>query len=374
VDADVVVVGVGTAGSAALWRLARRGVAVVGVEQFEPGHDRGSGHGESRIIRTAYHEDPAYVPLVREAWPLWRSLEEESGAAVLTQTGALMIGPAGGELLTGVAAAVRTHGLDHQLLDGEACRRRFPQHRLHPGDEAVFEPDAGFLRPELAIKAMTARATASGATLLTGHRVHAVEPAPDGVRVVLDGRTITARHGVVCAGAWLPGLLPTFAGPLEVERQVQAWFPVADPMVYTPERFPVFIREHDKHFLYGFPTLDGKTVKVGIHHEGRTVEPDEIDRTIHDADTAPLGALVAALVDGADPMPSRAAICMYTNAPDGHFVIGRVPGIDTLTVVSACSGHGFKFAPVVGEIAADLAVDGASDRPIALFDPRRLLT
>ena len=373
-DADVVVVGVGTAGSAALWRLAHRGATVIGVEQFEPGHDRGSGHGESRIIRTTYHEHPAYVPLVREAWQLWRSLEAESGVTVLTRTGALMIGPTGGELLTGVAAAVRTHGLDHEWLDAAECGRRFPQHRIGPGEEAVFEPDAGFLRAERAIQAMTARAIAGGATLLTNRRVQAVESAPSGVRVVVDGESVTARHVVICAGAWLPGLLQTFARVLEVERQVPVWFPVAHPMEYGPERFPVFIREHDAHRLYGVPTVDGKTVKVGIHHEGSAANPDEVDRVVRDADTATLSSLVAALLDGVDPVPSHVTVCMYTNAPDGHFVIGPVPGVENVTVVSACSGHGFKFAPVLGEITADLALDGGTARVIDLFAPARLVS
>ncbi len=372
-DADVVVVGVGTAGSAVLWRLAARGIKVIGVEQFEPGHDRGSGHGESRIIRTAYHEHPAYVPLVREAWRLWRSLERESGAAVLTRTGALMIGPSGGELLRGVASAIGAHDLDHEWLDAEACGRRFPQHRLAPTEEAVFEPDAGFLRPEPAIRTMAARATVAGAVLLTGRRVGAVEPVSRGVRVALDDEAIIARHAIVCAGPWVAGLLPALREKLQVERQVQAWLPVHDAALYGAERFPVFIRERAGHFLYGVPAVDGKAVKVGIHHEGAAVDPDAIDRRVRDADLSTVSSLVAALLDGVNPVPSHAAVCMYTNAPDGHFVIGRVSGLGNVTVVSACSGHGFKFAPVVGEIAADLALDGNTARPIALFDPSRLL-
>lgn len=371
-DADVVVVGAGSAGSATLWRLAQRGVHAIGVEQFEPGHSQGSGHGESRIIRTAYHEHPAYVPLVRSAWQLWRSLEAATGTRLLTRTGAVMIGPANGELIGGVLAAVRTHDLPYEELDHIACRVRFPPHALDMTDVAVVERDAGFLRPELAIRTMAAAAVAAGATLITATPVRRVESVPGGARVLLDGGTLTARHVVVCAGAWVGELLPSLRGLLQVERQVQAWFPVQDRSMYAPARFPVFIRESGEHFLYGVPSPNHRGLKVGIHHEGAPTTPRTINRSVGHADIATLTTLVQQLLRGVEQAPLRATVCMYTNAPDGHFVIGAAPGFDGVTVVSACSGHGFKFAPVLGEIAADLAVDGRTEHPTALFDPARL--
>ena len=371
-DADVVVVGAGTAGSATLWRLAERGVHAIGIEQFEPGHSQGSGHGESRIIRTAYHEHPAYVPLVRSAWRLWRSLEAATGTSLLTRTGAVMIGPSDGELITGVLAAVRTHDLEFEQLDQDACRDRFPQHVLGVTEVAVVEPDAGFLRPELAIRTMAESAVAAGATLITTTQARGVESAPGGVRVLMDSGTLTARHVVICAGAWVADLLPSLRASLQVERQVQAWFPARDRSMYDPERFPVFIRESGRHFLYGIPSPNGQAVKAGIHHEGVSTSPRTIDRSVSHADVAVLTALVDELLREVGPAADRATVCMYTNAPDGHFVIGAAPGLDNVTVVSACSGHGFKFAPVLGEIAADLAVDGGTDHPIELFDPDRL--
>jgi sarcosine oxidase len=373
VDADVVVVGVGSAGSAALWRLALRGARVIGIEQFQPGHDRGSGHGESRIIRTAYHEHPAYVPLVRSAWQLWRSLEAATRTTLLTRTGAVMIGPSDGGLLTGALAAARAHELAYELLDADTCRGRFPQHVLDPGEAAITEPDAGFLRPELAIRTMSSAAAAHGGTLVTAERVKAIEPVGGGVRVVVDRRAFTARHVVVCAGAWVGDVLPALGIPLQVERQVQAWFPVRDASRYGPERFPVFIRQREGHFVYGIPSPDGRTVKAGVHHEGQITNPGVIDRSIGDSDVTVLGALIEKMLPGVVPVPSRATVCMYTNTPDGHFAVGAVPGLDKVTVVSACSGHGFKFAPVLGEIAADLALHGGTEYPIDLFDPRRLL-
>jgi len=372
VDADVVVVGAGTAGSATLWQLAQRGVDAIGVEQFEPGHAQGSAHGESRIIRTAYHEHPAYVPLVRSSWQLWRSLEAATGTSLLTRTGAVMIGPADGELITGVLAAVHTHDLPYEELDQASCQDRYPQHVLGPTEVAVFEPDAGFLRPELAIRTMAAAAVAGGATLITATPARGVEAVPGGARVLLDSGTLTARHVVVCAGAWVGELLPSLRAALQVERQVQAWFPARDRSVYAPARFPVFIRETCGHFVYGIPSPDGHALKVGIHHEGMPTSAGTVDRSVSQADIALLTSVVTQLLRGVEQAADRATVCMYTNAPDGHFVIGAAPGFDNVTVVSACSGHGFKFAPVLGEIAAGLAVDGGTDHPIALFDPARL--
>src|SRR5437588_111710 len=199
-DADVLVVGVGSVGSMALWRLAGRGVRAVGLERFEPGHDHGSGHGESRMIRSAYSEGPRYVPLVREAFGLWRELEAEAGAELLTVTGGLMIGRAAGALVAGALASARAHGLEHEVL----------------------------------------------------------EPA----------------------AAWLGGLLPGLGLPLRVERQVMTWFPADEPDRFAPERFPVFIRERPGGHGYGLPSLDGRTVKVAIHHGGRPVDPDRPDRAV----------------------------------------------------------------------------------------------
>ena len=371
-DADVVVVGAGTAGSATLWHLAQRGVHAIGVEQFEPGHSQGSAHGESRIIRTAYHEHPAYVPLVRSAWQLWRSLEAATGTSLLTRTGAVMIGPADGELITGVLAAVRAHELPYEELDQAACLDRFPQHVLRPTEVAVVEPDAGFLRPELAIRTMAASAVAAGATLITATSANGVEAVPGGARVLLDNGTLTAKHVVICAGAWVGELLPSLRPALQVERQVQAWFPARDRSMYAPNRFPVFIRESSGHFLYGIPSPNGHALKVGIHHEGVPTSARIVNRSVSQADIASLTTLVNQVLRAVEQTPDRATVCMYTNAPDGHFVIGAAPGFDNVTVVSACSGHGFKFAPVLGQIAADLAVGGRTDHPIALFDPARL--
>ncbi len=373
-QADVAVVGVGAMGAATMWRLAARGARVVGFERFSPGHDRGSSHGESRIIRTAYFEDPRYVPLVRSAFGLWRRLEADTGTALLTTTGALTIGAPDGTLVAGVLASAREHGLDHELLDAARARRRFPRHRLATGEVAVYEQAAGVLRPESAVAAMAQAAERLGARLHRDTEVLGLDAGPGGVEVRTAGGAHRARHAVVAVGAWLGSLLPGLGLPLRIERQVQVWFPVGDPAAWRPGRCPVWIDEvaPGRH-RYGLPSLDGRTIKVAAHHEGTTTTADELDRQVHPADLEPACAYVRERLDGVGPVPARAAVCMYTNTPDRHFVVGPAPGLAGVTVLSACSGHGFKFAPVIGEVAADLALEGGTTYPIGLFAPERLL-
>lgn len=366
---DVIVVGAGTMGSMALWHLAGRGVAAVGLEQFSPGHDLGSGHGESRMTRTAYFEGPEYVPLVQAALPLWRRLEAEAGADLLTVTGGLMIGRPDGELVAGSLRSARAHGLPCELLGPAEAGLRFPQHRLAADEVALWDEGAGVLRPEPAIRAAAERARALGAELVVGARVTAIEADAGGVTVRAGDATYRAGQAIVCAGAWLGRLLPDLGLPLQVERQVMTWFPATDPAAFAPDRFPVFVHERGDRAGYGLPSLDGATVKVAVHHGGRAGDPDGLDRTVTEADIAPAAAMVADTLLGLTPVPSRAVVCMYTNTPDLRFAVGRVG--PSLTVVSACSGHGFKFAPVLGEIAADLALDGRTAHEVAGFSPLR---
>jgi len=373
---DVAVVGVGAMGSAALWRLASRRASVVGFDQFAPPHDLGSSHGESRVIRTAYFEGPDYVPLVRRAFELWRRLEQESGASILMMTGALMIGRPDSALIAGTLASARAHGLVHEALDRAAMAARYPQHRLDPDDIGVYEADAGLLRPEQGIAAAISRAEALGATIRRDTPVTAIDMAgAEGVRLVAGGETYTARHVVVSVGAWLGRLLPHLRLPLVVERQIPVWFPLRDAELYSPARFPVFLRAlaGNRH-RYGFPTLDGVTAKMAIHHEGAATSPDAVDRTARAEDLAPVESFVRDYMRGLAPEAARGSVCMYTNTPDEHFIIGPVPGLPALTLLGGFSGHGYKFMPVVGDIAADLALNGRTDYPIDLFAPDRFAT
>jgi sarcosine oxidase len=374
-DADVGVVGLGSMGSLALWQLARRGASALGFEQFEPGHDRGAGHGESRIIRTSYREGAQYVPLVRAAFQQWRELERESGRELLTLTGAVMIGEPDGHYLRGVLDTARSLDLPHRLLTPEEARDRYPQHVLEPGEMMFVEEGGGLLRPERCVRTAFERALAGGARALTNARVGEVREAADHVEIRTDRGAYRVERALIAVGAWTSKLLAGLGLPLWVERQVMVWFRARRPQRFSPRRFPVFMRQYGDRSWYGFPSLDGSTVKVAIHHggDGRPADPDRLDRDVHAADLDPLRALVGSRLPDLDPTPVRAQVCIYTNTADGHFVIGRAPGMERVILLGPMAGHGFKFAPAVGQAGAELALGGATSLPIDGFAPARLV-
>lgn len=372
VEVDVAVVGIGAMGSMTLWRLAARGAHVVGFEQFEPGHDRGSSHGESRGIRTAYWEAPQYVPLLQKAFGLWRQLEEESQVQLLHMGGYLLFGRPTGPLIGGTLASGRRFGIAHELLDEREMARRYPQHRTVPGEVAVYEKEAGVLLPEIAIVTAVRRAEDLGAVVLRHTPVESIRPEPEGIIVSAGSDTYRARHVIVSVGAWLEGFLPSLAIPLEIERQVLAWFPVRNPELFTLHNFPVFVREVDgARQRYGFPTLDGKTIKLAVHHEGQATNAADIDRATHASDLLPLEDFIGQYLNGVEAAAVRTQVCMYTNSPDSHFLVGPHPILPAVTILGAFSGGGFKFASVIGDVAADLALEGGTDYPISYFAPAR---
>ena len=364
----VAVVGCGAMGAATGWRLAERGVQVVCFDRHSPPHTLGSSHGESRIIRTAYFEGPWYVPLVQEAFPLWRTLEQQSGASLLTMTGALMIGPPSAEAVVGARTAASTHALDAHLLDPDELRRRYPAHVISDDDVAVLDVQAGFLRPEAAVGALIDRMVALGGEIRRGVVVKDVSGQADGVEVATDETRERFDAAVIAAGPWMRDLYPM---PLSVERQVMAWFEIESADWLTPERFPVFIREIDGVGVYGVPTLDGVSVKIARHHSGELTDPENVRREVADAELDPLRTFAAAHLRGLTARVIRTAVCLYTNTPDEEFVLDLHPGDPRVVVISACSGHGFKFAPVVGDIAADLVCDGRTARDISRFSMAR---
>ncbi|MFW6639340.1 N-methyl-L-tryptophan oxidase [Nocardiopsis algeriensis] len=384
IETDTVVVGLGAMGAQALWQLARSGVDAVGVEQYSPGHSRGSSHGESRIIRTAYLEGAEYVPFVHAAWRAWADLEEASGSCLVLRTGALVLGAPGSAAVAGTLTAAGHHGLAHSRLSGQELAERFPQHAVRPGEEGVFEEEGGVVLPEAAITTALRLARAAGAEVLTGTRVTRIEPDPDRPRVLAGDTEIRARRVVVTAGAWLPQLLPDAMAPvrMRVERRVLGWFRTTqDPSPHAGG--PVFARdEPDGTTWYGFPSLDGRTVKIGIHAEapgsgdrpgaqwGEPVDPDAGPREPDGADARRLAELAAGL-RGVEELPERMAPCMYTMTPDEHFVIGLRRDLPGLVLAGGFSGHGYKFASAVGEALSDLARHGRTDLPIGMFDPHR---
>jgi sarcosine oxidase len=370
---DAVVIGLGVMGSAALASLARRGRPAVGIERFAPGHDRGSSHGATRIIRLGYFEHPSYVPLLRAAYPLWRELSARSGAPLLSITGIVEIGAPEGELVAGTLRASRLHGLPHEVLDAPSLMRRFPAFRV-PGEFiAVFQPEGGFVRAELAVQALLAEARAAGAETRSAERVLAVESHGAGVRVLTERGAIAAGCAVVAAGPWVRSLLPDI--PVTVTRQVMGWFKPQDAeqaALFAPGRFPVFLLEGLHGLLYGFPADGSAGVKVARHHHaGETIEPDSYDRAVSRADEALIRTMLDAHLPGASGPLLNATTCRYTMAPDGDFILDRLPGHPQIIVASPCSGHGFKFAPLIGEIVADLATEGATKHDISRFSLSR---
>jgi sarcosine oxidase len=365
---DVVVIGLGVTGSAALRELARRGRRVLGIERFSPGHDRGSSHGATRIIRLGYFEHPSYVPLLRRAYALWRELEAAAGQKLLHVTGIAEIGPPDGVLVRGTLASAQLHTLAHKVLAAPDLMRRFPAFQVPADYVGVVQPDGGFLAAEPSIEALLALAQSAGAEIRTGEAVRAIEPRAGGVRIVTERDSIDAGAAIVAAGPWIKSLLPDLSAPLRATRQVMAWFSPTAPALFAPGRFPVFLIESRHGIHYGFPPFGDGSVKVARHHHGdETVDPDAYDRTVSAADEALVRAAVAEHVPAANGPLAAAQTCLYTVLPDGDFVIDRLPGAPQVVVASPCSGHGFKFASVIGEILAELATTGDTGHDITRF-------
>lgn len=363
---DVIVLGLGAMGSAAAAALARRGVSCLGLDAFHPPHDRGSSHGETRVIREAYFEHPLYVPLVRRARELWRQLEERRRRRLMETTGALLIGSPRSELIAGAGKSAREHYLDCEELTAEEIHHRFPQ--LHPPPEAVglFEPRAGVLFPEECIRALLEEAAEGGAEL------HHREPAAGwtAAQGEVEVRTPSGRYRggrlLVAAGAWIPELLPQL--PLQVERQVMHLFrPGSGSSDLAPGCLPIFLcAEDDGALWYGLPDF-GHGVKVALHHGGATVKASSMEGRVERDDVEAVRRRLRERLPTVDCSPARSAVCMYTNTPDGHFLVDRLPPHSEVLVASACSGHGFKFASVLGEILAALLTGEPHDYDIAPF-------
>jgi sarcosine oxidase len=371
---DIAIIGLGVMGSAAAAALARRGRRVVAIERFAALHDRGSSHGATRIIRLGYFEHPSYVPLLRAAYPLWRDLEARSGERLLSVTGILEMGHPESELVAGTLHASRLHGVPHEILEAQSLMRRFPAFRVPPDFIGVFQPDGGFLRAEATVAALQRIARDAGAELRFDEPVAAVEPTRDGVLVKTARGDIGAGTAIVAAGPWLTGLLPRIKIPIRVTRQVLGWFAPADTartMLPSAGSFPVFLLQNPDGIFYGFPA-DQDGIKVAKHHHaGETVDPDRCDRSVSTADVALIRAGIAAHLPGVDGDLRAARTCLYTMTPDGDFILDRLPDWPQIIVASPCSGHGFKFAPVIGEILADLAIRGGTDHDISRFSLAR---
>lgn len=374
---DALVLGLGGMGAAALAHLAARGLSVVGVDQDPVPSVRGSSVGETRIIRKAYAEDPRYVPLLLRAYVLWTELESRSKRSLFTRVGCLNLGPADHPAIVGVLESARRHGLAHERLGPAELRRRFSV-VPSPGDLGVFEQDAGYLAVEACTQAHLDWAVAGGARVVHA-RVAGLEVEPSSVRATLDdGTTVIADRAVVAAGPWLasaPALRALAAHlPLVVERQVQLWFQPADPVAASAPALPTFIHFVEGGPFYGIPRDPSHAVpaaKVCRHHGGASTTADAVDRTVSAADEATVRSYLLAHLPTADGPLLRSHVCMYTNTPDEHFLVGLLQSAPRVVLLGGFSGHGYKMASVMGEIAADLVQQGRSAFDLGMFDPWR---
>jgi sarcosine oxidase len=372
---DALVVGLGAMGSASAYHLARRGLRVAGFDAHERGHALGSSHGRSRIIRKAYFEAPAYVPLVLRAYELWRELEAASGRTLLTVTGGLMVGGPETALVAGALASAREHDLEHEHLSAQAVNARFPAYQLPESLEAVYEPDAGFLRPEACVDAHLTLAARLGAELHESEPVRSWSVEDRGVEVTTDRGHYVGERLVLTPGPWAPELLAELELPLTVQRIVNVHF---EPRV-TDDRFaagrcPVYLWEVPEGVYYGFPELPAEGVKFGRHDAGTPTSAETIERRVSPDEVETLRVVLDRYMPGAGGSTLSTLTCMYTVTPDWNFVLDRYPGTERVVFGCGFSGHGFKFASAIGEALAELVIDGAASQPIEFLQLNRLAT
>jgi sarcosine oxidase len=370
---DVIVVGVGGMGSAAVHHLASRGRRVLGLEQFDVPHERGSSHGVNRIFRLAYYEHASYVPLMRRALELWRLLERSAGETLVHVTGSVDAGLADSAVFAGSLESCRLHGLEHEVLDGRELGRRFPGYRLAAEMRALYQPDGGFVLAERGIVAHVYAALGAGAEVRARETVRSWEGVGGGgVRVATDRGTYEAGALVVTAGAWAGRLLPGLAGRAVPERQVLGWFQPLRPDRFGVERFPVFNLQAEEGRYYGFPLHGVPGFKIGrYHHRDEVVDPEAPIREPTYDDEAVLRAAVTRYFPDADGPTMALKTCMFTNSPDEHFIVGAVSNEPLVCVAAGFSGHGYKFASVIGEVLADLVVSGHTANDVSRFAPDR---
>lgn len=380
--AEVIVLGLGAVGSAALYALAKMGVDVLGVERFHPGHDRGSSHGDSRITRVACGEGEIYSRSARRSSEIRKEIEDRTGETLFQRTGLLVIGPEdpssarnfhgrSGFLATTIAAA-RMHGVPHEELSEREIKDRYPLFRADDDERGYYEPDAGILFPERTVRATVRAAIWSGARIATDERIMCAWNVPEGIELLSEREHYACKRLVIAAGAWGPSLLPVeYERKFRVRRQLLHWFsPKTDRRSFSPEKCPVYIWEGVG--IYGFPELDPWSVKVALGDDGPEADPDDLDRTVHANEAIAMKERLETRIPALAGTHQRALACMYTKTPDGDFVIDWHPELRDTLFLSACSGHGFKHALAVGELAARSVAGESRSAPIERFSWSRL--
>jgi sarcosine oxidase len=370
---DAIVVGLGGMGSSALAHAAGRGMKVLGLEQFGRVHALGSSAGRSRIIRQAYFEDAAYVPLVQHAYDLWRELEAATGLDVLNLTGVLLVGTPQHDSVINARASAILHDLPFEELDAGQIARRYPSFAPRPDEIGIFEANAGFVVPEAAIEAHLRVAERAGAEMRFNTPLTRWRATAAGTFIVeaADGSLYETRRLALCMGAWFESVAAEIGIPIVIERRVQHWF--AQPEgAFGPAALPTFLvdRVEQPSRMYGFPNV-GDGVKAAFHAVGEITHADELDRTVHETDIEPLRAALEAWLPGSTAHYAGGKVCMYCLTPDEHFVLGVHPHHAGVVLAGGFSGHGFKFASAIGDVVADLLADGTTGRDVAFLSPAR---
>lgn len=369
---DCIVLGAGGVGSAALYHLARRGVNAIGIDRFAPGHDRGSSHGETRIIRQAYFEHPDYVPLLLRSYELWAELEARRGEKLYHETGILEAGPPDGAVVPGVVRSARRHRLDVEELSAREALGRFPGFRVPEDMTAVFERRAGYLRVEACVRAHAEEAVKLGAKIMTDESALEWKTDGSGVEVRTDRATYRAARMIIAAGPWAPVILRDLGLRLEVRRKPAFWHRTADAAYREDRGCPCFLFETPTGTFYGFPEIDGSGLKAAEHSGGEPVtDPLSVDRSLRPEDKARVDAFLARHLPGVTRDCLKHSACMYTMTPDEHFVVDRHPAHPQVAFAAGLSGHGFKFTCVLGEALAELVIDGSTALPIAFLGAGR---
>jgi sarcosine oxidase len=369
---DVIVIGVGGMGSATLFECAKRGLRTLGIEQFDIPHELGSSHGLTRIIRLAYFESPAYVPLLVRAYERWRALEDASGERVFHRTGSIDAGWESGRTVRGSLEACAAYSLPHEILTAQQLHARYPGYSLPAGMLAVLQPDGGILEPERCVRVYTDLARRHGADVHTREPVLGWQTAgADEVEVETASRSYRAKRLVITAGAWTRTLVSELRSTAVPERQVVLWTDVDEPDLFAPPRFPVFnlqASRDDSERYYGFPAHGRPGFKIGLyHHRHETGTPEELRRQPDDVDEALLRRGIHAYFPKANGRTIALQTCLFTNTPDRHFILDVHAATPSVAIAAGFSGHGFKFCSVVGEIMADLATRGRSDYDLTPF-------
>ena len=370
---DAIVVGLGGMGSATVYQMATHGFKVLGLEKFPLNHTNGSSHGKTRIIRTSYFHNPFYVPLAKRAFQVWSQVQAEAGRELIKMTGALLYGLPDSTLISSAVASSRIHSLPYEILDSQTARTRFPAFFADSDEVAFYEEGAGILFPEECIQAHATLAEKSGAKLHFNEPVNRWQVRDGTAEVKTMMETYSANQLILTPGAWLPALVPELRLPLQVERQTVFWFkPVKNQEIFAPSRMPVYVWQMngEKNYFYGVPDV-GEGVKAAKDHGGEFTSPDHVRREVTREDEEPVRQFLRHHIPPLDTPPTASTTCLYTNTPDGHFIIDFHPQHRNVIVVSACSGHGFKFSTVIGEVVREMAQDGESKLDISLFNISR---